>query len=287
MQRAMAVSESKQEDIAGSLVSFASVKDEFNTFTSPVPNSRLEPPLVGQDSSEAGFWATRAKDCPWQKAYRPKNKPSEKIHALITLATQREPALRRYRNPAEFDDHVCLKKPNIEALLAQTIGISVPTDAHCEHCQRELGQFVSCVIVPSLADDMPECANCHRGGVGYRCSFFKAAKKLRADIETSSMTDISGKPSGALGDSAPAIHVPAYNEVAPQNSVDDQQNHLEELVQRHRKLIAAKAEVLGIIAIKQLAANRLDEEMEAVEAMIMEVQESKIENAQTAMVEKA
>jgi hypothetical protein len=39
-------------------------------------------------------------------------------------------------------------------------------------------------------------------------------------------------------------------------------NILENLVRRHEQLITAKTEILGILVAKQLAADRLDEEME-------------------------
>jgi hypothetical protein len=89
----------------------------------------LETPLVGQNGPDAGFWATRAKECPWQKAFKLKKKPSENLHTLIALPTQREPALRKEEDPLEFNNHVSQKKSNIEALLAQAVGAEVPTNA--------------------------------------------------------------------------------------------------------------------------------------------------------------
>jgi hypothetical protein len=145
-------------------MSLPSAEDETKPtdVASPPPQiSFPETPLVGQDGPDAGFGATRAKGCRWQKAFKLKKKPSEKLHTLIALPTQREPALRKEKDPLQFDNHLGQKKSNIEALLAQAVGALVPTNVHCSTCQREQGQFVSCIIVPSLADELPECSSCH------------------------------------------------------------------------------------------------------------------------------
>lgn len=275
-----------------SMMPFPSAEDDPKTTDissslprSPPPqDSPLEAPLVGDNGLRAGFWARRAKQCPWQKAVGPGKRPWEKLYALLALPVQREPALRRERNPSDFDNHVAQKKANIEALLAQTVGTSVPIDAHCDHYQRENGQFTSCVVVPSLAKTMPECANCHWGGVGHRCKFAKAAQKagISGANSPSSSKDTSSNVSETLEDPVPAINNAAYTKVKPQTLVQ-QPNQLEELVEYHNRLVVRKAEILGAIAVKQLAADRLDEEMDAVELRIIEAQEANVKNAAAAV----
>ncbi|KAJ5400819.1 hypothetical protein N7465_011308 [Penicillium sp. CMV-2018d] len=160
----MANSQNIEQGIVESLMSLPSAEDgtKPTDSASPPPQiSFLEAPLVGQNGPDTGFSATRAKECPWQKGFKLKKKPSEKLHTLIALPTQREPSLRKEKDPLQFDNHIGQKKTNIEALLAQAVGDSVPANTHSSNCQREQGQFVSCIIVSSLADEMPECANCH------------------------------------------------------------------------------------------------------------------------------
>jgi hypothetical protein len=86
----------------------------------PLQLSPPEEPVVGEHSLQAGFWAKRTKQCPWQKAIGPRKKPWEMIYALMALLAQREPTLQRERKASDFDNHVGQKKANIEALLAQT-----------------------------------------------------------------------------------------------------------------------------------------------------------------------
>lgn len=84
----MAFSQSIKDDPPGSLMSSLGAKDKAkrtDTSTRPLQTSVIEALLIGEDSPEAGFWATRAKECPWQKARGPKKRPSEKIYTLITL----------------------------------------------------------------------------------------------------------------------------------------------------------------------------------------------------------
>ncbi|KAJ6186435.1 hypothetical protein N7519_007736 [Penicillium mononematosum] len=259
-----------------STMPFPSAEDDTKTtdISSSSPKSSLpqnppfEAPLVDENGLRAGFWARRAKQCPWQKAVGPRKRPWEKLYALLALPVQREPALRRERNPSDFDNHVAQKKANIEA---QTVGTSVPIDAHCDHCQRANGRFTSCVVAPSLAKTMPECANCHWGGVGHRYKFAKAAQKagISGDNSRSSSKDTPSNVPETLEDPAPAINNAVYTKVRLQTLVQ-QPNQLEELVEYHNRLVVRKAEILGAIAAKQMAADRLDEEMEAVEVMINE-----------------
>ncbi|KAF3028897.1 hypothetical protein E8E15_008463 [Penicillium rubens] len=118
--------------LSGSLMPLPSTENETtqtHVASSPPQIPFLETPLVGQDGPDAGFWATRANECPWQKAFKLKKKPSENLHTLIALPTQREPALRKEEDPLEFDNHVSQKKSNIEALLAQAVGAEVSTNA--------------------------------------------------------------------------------------------------------------------------------------------------------------
>ncbi|KAJ5470671.1 hypothetical protein N7530_008028 [Penicillium desertorum] len=87
-----------KQGILDSLMSLPSAEDETkptDVASSPPQISFPEAPLVGQDGPDASFWATRAKGCRWQKAFKLKKKPSEKLHTLIALPTQGEPALRK------------------------------------------------------------------------------------------------------------------------------------------------------------------------------------------------
>jgi hypothetical protein len=71
------------------------------------------------------------------------------------------------------DFNIDLKRENVEALLVQTVGEEM--NDPCESCQKGQGLFVGCVS-PECADIMPQCANCHWGKQGHRCSFAKMQK---------------------------------------------------------------------------------------------------------------
>lgn len=129
-----------------------------HALATPIPD-----PSVGEDEADNGFWARRARQCPWKKGRNLAKKPGTLLYLLKQLPTLREPTLRETmeRSGERFDNVVGAMRSNIEALLAQAVGIKTAPGRECLSCQQGNGYFVSCVTVPSLFNKMPCCANCH------------------------------------------------------------------------------------------------------------------------------
>ncbi|KAJ5879630.1 hypothetical protein N7455_003095 [Penicillium solitum] len=56
----------------------------------------------------------------------------------------------------------------------------------CDHCQREVVKFVSCVMMPGEN----HCCNCHHREQKIRCSFGKQCEKRKEDEEKLELDDI-------------------------------------------------------------------------------------------------
>lgn len=77
----------------------------------------------------------------------------------------REPYLRMYLNHQNrimvdgeaFDAQVRRRAKNVEALLGQSVEERLEDNTACDHCQREVGKFVSCVMMHGEN----HCCNCH------------------------------------------------------------------------------------------------------------------------------
>lgn len=136
------------------------------------PGTSIPDPSVGETEAENGFWARRARRCPWKKGRNLAKKPGTLLYQLKQLPILREPTLRETMEISgeRFDNVVGSMRSNIEALLAQAVGIKAAPGRECASCQEGNGYFVSCVTVPSLFNKMPCCANCHWRKKG-RCVF--------------------------------------------------------------------------------------------------------------------
>lgn len=88
-------------------------------------------------------------------------KPTKAMRSLIDLPVVRVPNLREGKK-----QDLAIRPVNHEAALAQSRGHEAPTA--CEHCQRQRGVWIGCVIVPGYFRGA--CANCHYMGQGTRCS---------------------------------------------------------------------------------------------------------------------
>lgn len=138
----------------------------------------LPDPLYRQESDEditPGFWATRAKECPWTRGSSAIRSPGKYLNTISTMPLQREPVLRyprkrgrrRHVDGQTFNGQVGHQRENIEALLAYAVGQKTPPEGQCESCLRGDGKFVKCVICPGTT----HCASCHWRGQANRCSF--------------------------------------------------------------------------------------------------------------------
>ncbi|KAJ5989749.1 hypothetical protein N7522_009956 [Penicillium canescens] len=128
----------------------------------------LAAPTVGGPNILPGFWANRAKECPWPKGARIVLTAGTLLFQLVALPLKREPALKppnrtkRDWPPTgeEFDKFTAKKKANVEALVAQAVGeLREPQDA-CSSCKKGDGIYSGCVTIPGLS----HCAVCHHSG---------------------------------------------------------------------------------------------------------------------------
>ena len=133
--------------------------------------SQYPSPIIDKNSNEPGFWAHLAQSNPWLRGTRSATRKGTRHNLLRELPLCREPALRVQTNSADFYFTLGRKNANIEALLAQSVGVEMPPSAACQSCKEGYGKFVSCVFVPSIKDKMPSCANCHWGAQAHRCTF--------------------------------------------------------------------------------------------------------------------
>jgi hypothetical protein len=111
-----------------------------------------------------------AQDLKWPCARKYNYVKTELLRHLVALPAQREPAIRTSKlwSGRDLNLQIGVTKFNAEAFLAQTVGKIARTP--CRHCQRGLGPFPCCIIVPT-ASGMSNCASRHWYGQGHRCSF--------------------------------------------------------------------------------------------------------------------
>lgn len=88
-------------------------------------------------------------------------KPTKAMRSLINLSAVRVPQLREGKR-----QDLAIRPVNHEAALAQSRGQEAL--APCDHCNRQRGIWVGCVVVPGYFRGA--CANCHYMGQGTRCS---------------------------------------------------------------------------------------------------------------------
>lgn len=142
-------------------------------------------PIINQPNAPPGYWARKATELPWRAARKGSYFHGELLLRLQHLNAVREPSLRpsrKWEGP-DFFAKIIIKRQNVEALRIQTVGQEV--EDPCLHCRRGEGPFVGCVIANEYADVMPQCANCHWGAQGERCSLYK---KVHPDISAEVVT---------------------------------------------------------------------------------------------------
>lgn len=122
------------------------------------------------------FWAQMVKAHPWACGKRKVRTPGSLLNQLRKLGLKREATLKERAEAytvERFRNLVGSRRANIEAMHAQAVGESLADEQMCLHCQQGHGIYDACVVVPELHDGMQECANCHHGQQGRRCSFRK------------------------------------------------------------------------------------------------------------------
>lgn len=115
--------------------------------------------------------------------YNQRLKPGTILNILCKLAPQREPTLqlpsknkkRSQPNGRKFFSQCNNRKENIEALIAQAVGVLCELDSACSSCQALDGKFSACVQAPGIA----ACANCHWERQDTRCSFTHAEGEIK------------------------------------------------------------------------------------------------------------
>lgn len=132
-------------------------------------------PIINQPNAPPGYWARKATELPWRTARKGSYFHGELLPRLQHLNAVREPSLRPSREweGPDFFAKIGIKRQNVEALRVQTVGQEAGDP--CLHCRRGEGPFVGCVIAHECANIMPQCANCHWGAQGERCSLYKEA----------------------------------------------------------------------------------------------------------------
>ncbi|CEJ53669.1 hypothetical protein PMG11_00019 [Penicillium brasilianum] len=140
-------------------------------------------PVINQPNAPPGYWARKGTELPWRAARKGSYLHGELLLRLQHLNAMREPSLRPSRawEGSDFFAKIGIKRQNVEALRVQTVGQEA--EDPCLHCRRGDGPFAGCVIAHECADIMPQCANCHWGAQGERCSLYKKAHPdLSAEI---------------------------------------------------------------------------------------------------------
>lgn len=136
---------------------------------------QFEDPTVGGRNVPPRYWADKARRCEWPRGRRRARTPGTLLHNLQQLPLEREPTvndrirlgLNQCHNGENFWNLLGQKKSNIEAISAQSTGVLFDGELACANCARGAGIFDGCVQVPGQM----QCANCHFGDQGWRCSF--------------------------------------------------------------------------------------------------------------------
>lgn len=129
-----------------------------------------------------GWWAAAAQRCEFSRGRNHLRKTGTLLNVLCKLAAVREPTLQtRAKNNKKshpcglkFSEQCNTRKQNLEALVAQAVGVACDLDNACVNCQALDGKLSRCVRAP----DMESCANCHWERQGARCSFKQAHDAL-------------------------------------------------------------------------------------------------------------
>lgn len=80
-----------------------------------------------------------------------------------------------------FDTQVRRRARNVEALLGQSVGQKLEESSAYDHCQREVGKFLS---------GENHCCNCHYREQKTRCSFSKRCDKQKEHKEKLELEEI-------------------------------------------------------------------------------------------------
>ncbi|KAJ5771756.1 hypothetical protein N7520_002285 [Penicillium odoratum] len=136
-------------------------------------SSSFPPLLHTRDGNHPGWWATAASRGSWKAGSRLIYQSDSLLSQLHQLPPVREPATLFPRDAAKFFNAVGKSPRNVEALVAQAVGVRMDADHQCQCCKHGYGVFASCVIVPSLSGLIHGCANCHwaRGNNKSFCNF--------------------------------------------------------------------------------------------------------------------
>lgn len=164
------------------------------TVPSPLPEAYLyreyQDSIISDAVLQPGYWAGIAKRPPFPRSRRQFQKPGTLLYSMKALPALREPTLRVSHTDkpnwpptgSNLGFLVNQKIQNIEALLAQVVSPDVfEGDAACSNCRTGDGLYTVCVRVPG----QNQCANCHHGRQGSRCSF---QQLMDSTTETTSPT---------------------------------------------------------------------------------------------------
>ncbi|CAI7610008.1 unnamed protein product [Penicillium glandicola] len=146
---------------------------QWREFHFPVP----EDPVYGVDEDvegPPGFWANRAKTCPWPRM-------RNQFLTRGTLLNRLRRGKRKVVDGKSFDAQVTRTLANCEALLAHAVGEKVQPGEECDHCYRGDGKFLSCVMVPGENC----CTSCFWDKQRKRCSFSQAPDVSTVEGENS------------------------------------------------------------------------------------------------------
>ncbi|KAJ5633279.1 hypothetical protein N7490_009618 [Penicillium lividum] len=161
--------------------------------------------LHTRDGNHPGWWATAASRGSWKAGSRLIYQPESLLYQLHQLPPIREPATLFPRDAAKFFCVVGKSPRNVEALVAQAVGVRMNADHQCQCCKHGYGVFASCVIVPSLSDLIHGCANCHwaRGNNKSLCNFrldnVSPTAPIVEEISTTETIDESPLPAPSTG----------------------------------------------------------------------------------------